>query len=60
MMIDRMPNREIIELILWLVFWGQLFIFALLGFVIYRINQIIGSQRWIVKGISRLMGMTGE
>lgn len=59
-MIERLPNRELIELCLFVFFWGHITVIALLALIIYRIQAIKNGQNLIARGISRLMGIVGE
>lgn len=52
-MIEKMTNRELIELVLFLVFWGKIVLIALLTYIIYRINHINKSQNLIARGFDR-------
>lgn len=59
-MIEKLTNRELIELCLFLIFWGQITVIALLALIIYRIQVIKRGQNLIARGITQLMGIVGE
>jgi len=59
-MIDLLPNREILELCLYILFWGSITVIALLAVILYRITHITRSQGSIARKLTQLMGIVGE
>lgn len=55
-----MTNRELLEIMLFIDTMGFIIVFALLGYIIYRINQLKAAINLVARGITRLMGISGE